>query len=160
MPHCTNPLPHLQPVRGYVWPGNQVPGINKFCLLKATKTIPLARDIFAPKPQPYKMCMKTPTAYATPCAALKTAGSRLAGEEAFDEAVAGIETVQAQYGRHAVGIYLGNPNVHNWGNLLFGPPTIPPLRTKHRFSATSADQLPQSLCGPLYVRPLLSHPRA
>ena len=26
------------------------------------------------------------------------------------------------HGRDAVAVYLGNPNVHNWGSLLFGPP--------------------------------------
>jgi anaerobic selenocysteine-containing dehydrogenase len=41
-----------------------------------------------------------------------------------------------------VGVYLGNPNVHNTGSLLFAPIFIRTLRTKSRFSATSVDQLP------------------
>ncbi|MGB1015803.1 MAG: molybdopterin oxidoreductase family protein, partial [Nannocystaceae bacterium] len=42
----------------------------------------------------------------------------------------------------AMAVYLGNPNVHNFGSLLFGPPLLRSLRTHNRFSATSVDQLP------------------
>jgi anaerobic selenocysteine-containing dehydrogenase len=67
---------------------------------------------------------------------------RIGWDEAFDEVVANITRVQKQYGRHAVGVYQGNPNVHNSGSLLYSAPFIRSLRTKHRFSATSVDQLP------------------
>lgn len=63
-------------------------------------------------------------------------------EEAFEEVVNQIQRIQAQYGRHAVGIYQGNPNVHNVGSILYGPTFTRALRTKNRFSATSVDQLP------------------
>ncbi|HKJ57397.1 MAG TPA: molybdopterin-dependent oxidoreductase, partial [Nitriliruptoraceae bacterium] len=63
-------------------------------------------------------------------------------EEALDVAAAGIRQVQAEHGRTAMGIYLGNPNAHNLGPLLFGSLLIKALRTTNRFSATSVDQLP------------------
>jgi anaerobic selenocysteine-containing dehydrogenase len=63
-------------------------------------------------------------------------------DEAFDEVVERIQTIQEQHGRDSVGVYLGNPNAHNFGTLVFGPPFLRSLGSKSRFSATSCDQLP------------------
>jgi anaerobic selenocysteine-containing dehydrogenase len=41
-----------------------------------------------------------------------------------------------------VAVYQGNPNVHNWGNITHGHLFFSQLKTRARFSATSADQLP------------------
>jgi anaerobic selenocysteine-containing dehydrogenase len=66
----------------------------------------------------------------------------LAWEEAFDEVAANLKRIQDKYGPNAVGVYLGNPNVHNLGSLLLLSTFIRALRTTNRFSATSVDQLP------------------
>jgi len=63
-------------------------------------------------------------------------------DEAFTEVADRIHEIQSQHGRDAVGVYLGNPNVHNFGTLAFGPPFLRALGSKNRFSATSCDQLP------------------
>ncbi len=63
-------------------------------------------------------------------------------DEALDEAARRLLAVQTQHGRHAVGAYIGNPTVHNLPALVAGPELLRGLRTKHRFSATSVDQLP------------------
>ncbi len=70
-------------------------------------------------------------------------------DEAFDEVAARIRAVQTAHGRDAVAVYLGNPNVHNWGSMLFGPALIRSLRTVNRFSATSVDQLPHHVAAAL-----------
>ncbi len=63
-------------------------------------------------------------------------------EEAFEEVVARIHRIQEDHGRNSVGVYLGNPNAHNFGTMVFGPPFLRALGSKNRFSATSCDQLP------------------
>ena len=63
-------------------------------------------------------------------------------EEAFEEVVDRIQRIQEEHGRDSVGVYLGNPNAHNFGTLVFGPPFLRTLGSKNRFSATSCDQLP------------------
>ncbi len=63
-------------------------------------------------------------------------------DEAFDLAGERLRAVQQTHGNDAVASYIGNPTVHNYGSLLFGPPLLRALRTKNRFSATSVDQLP------------------
>ncbi len=74
---------------------------------------------------------------------------RIGWDEAFDLTAEGIRRVQRDHGLDAVGVYLGNPNVHNWGSLLFAPPLMRSLRTRNLFSATSVDQLPHHVAATL-----------
>ena len=64
---------------------------------------------------------------------------------ALDEVAGRLHHLQKVHGRDAVGAYVGNPNVHNLGSMLFAPSLLRTLRTKNRWSATSADQLPAML---------------
>ena len=66
-------------------------------------------------------------------------------EAALDLAAEKLRAAQRDHGRDSVAVYLGNPNVHNLGALMFGPEILRALRTKNRYSATSADQLPHML---------------
>ena len=63
-------------------------------------------------------------------------------KEALDAAAAGLSRVREAHGDQALAVYQGNPNVHNYGNVLFGISLVRALGTKNRFSATSVDQLP------------------
>ena len=70
---------------------------------------------------------------------------RVEWPEALATVAERFKAIQRQHGRDALAVYLGNPNVHNYGSLLFAPPLLRLLKTKNRFSATSADQLPHHL---------------
>ena len=70
---------------------------------------------------------------------------RIGWDEAFDEVVKNLKRIQAVHGRSSVATYLGNPNVHNSGAMLFAPGFIRSLHTRNRFSATSVDQLAHHL---------------
>ena len=72
---------------------------------------------------------------------------RIGWDEAFDEVARNLKSIQAQYGRHAVASYLGNPTVHSYGALLFAPPFLRSLHTRNKFSATSVDQLAHHFAG-------------
>lgn len=65
--------------------------------------------------------------------------------EALTEVTDRICQIQQAHGRDSVGVYLGNPSVHNLGTLVFGPLFLRALGSKNRFSATSCDQLPLML---------------
>ncbi|WP_254423168.1 molybdopterin-dependent oxidoreductase, partial [Psychrobacter sp. DAB_AL32B] len=65
--------------------------------------------------------------------------------DALAKVAKGIQTVQKQYGQNALGIYLGNPNVHNMGGMLTIKHLLSSLKTRSRFSATSVDQLPHHI---------------
>jgi anaerobic selenocysteine-containing dehydrogenase len=66
-------------------------------------------------------------------------------DEAFDLVADGLAAAINDHGRDAVGIYLGNPNVHSLGSLTHGIAMVQTFRTRNKFSATSVDQLPHQL---------------
>jgi anaerobic selenocysteine-containing dehydrogenase len=68
-------------------------------------------------------------------------------DEAFDLVASRLRAVQAEHGRDAVAVYMGNPTAHSLGLLTYGQMLFTSLKTKHRFSATSVDQLPHMLAG-------------
>ncbi|MFG2950558.1 molybdopterin oxidoreductase family protein [Streptomyces adustus] len=64
-------------------------------------------------------------------------------EEAFDAVAAGIRPVVERYGPHAVGVVLGNPNVHTMAGALYPPVLIAGLGTRSIFTASTVDQMPK-----------------
>ena len=74
-----------------------------------------------------------------------TGWKRIEWGEAFDEVSKNLKSVYAKYGRNSTATYLGNPNVHNYGALLFAPGFLRSLHTRNKFSATSVDQLAHHL---------------
>ena len=64
---------------------------------------------------------------------------------AVDAAADSLASVVEAHGRDAVAVYLGNPMAHNGHALLGAGVLLGVLRTRMRFSATSADQLPHML---------------
>src|SRR5688500_911242 len=60
----------------------------------------------------------------------------LGWDEAFDETARRLREIQGRYGRDAVGVYQGNPSVHNLGTMLNSRELLKALKTKNNFSAT------------------------
>ena len=53
--------------------------------------------------------------------------------------------IHDRHGVDAIGIYMGNPAVHNYGMMTHQNNLFRFLHTRNRFSATSVDQLPHHL---------------
>ena len=66
-------------------------------------------------------------------------------DEALDLVADRLAATINAHGRDAVGIYLGNPNVHSLGSMTRGVGLVKALRTRNTYSATSVDQLPHQL---------------
>ncbi|MFG2643987.1 molybdopterin oxidoreductase family protein [Streptomyces sp. NPDC048370] len=64
-------------------------------------------------------------------------------EEAFDTVAARIRPLIETYGPNAVGLVLGNPNVHTMAGALYPPLLIGALRTRNLFTASTLDQMPK-----------------
>ncbi|MFE5968269.1 molybdopterin oxidoreductase family protein [Streptomyces sp. NPDC056463] len=64
-------------------------------------------------------------------------------EEAFDTIAARIRPLTETYGPNAVGLVLGNPNVHTMAGGLYPPLLIGALRTRNLFTASTLDQMPK-----------------
>ncbi len=64
-------------------------------------------------------------------------------EEAFGVVADRLQPILAEHGHYAVGVYLGNPNVHNMSGLIYNRALIKTLRTKNVFTASTIDQMPK-----------------
>ncbi|MEV7809657.1 molybdopterin oxidoreductase family protein [Streptomyces flaveolus] len=64
-------------------------------------------------------------------------------EEAFDAVAAGLRPVVERDGPDAVGVVLGNPNVHTMAGALYPPVLLGALRTRSLFTASTVDQMPK-----------------
>jgi anaerobic selenocysteine-containing dehydrogenase len=64
-------------------------------------------------------------------------------EEAFDAVAAGLRPVVERHGPDAVGVVLGNPNVHTVAGALYPPVLLGALRTRSLFTASTVDQMPK-----------------
>ncbi|MBX2872775.1 MAG: molybdopterin oxidoreductase family protein [Saprospiraceae bacterium] len=68
---------------------------------------------------------------------------RISWAEAFDEVETKLNAIRDKHGPDALGLYMGNPGVHNTGTGLFFFDFAKALGTKNRFASHSLDQLPQ-----------------
>ncbi|WP_327136777.1 molybdopterin oxidoreductase family protein [Streptomyces sp. NBC_01340] len=64
-------------------------------------------------------------------------------EEAFDAIAAGLGPVVERHGPNALGIVLGNPNVHTMAGALYPTVLLTALRTHSVFTASTLDQMPK-----------------
>lgn len=63
--------------------------------------------------------------------------------DALDLAAAGLDRVRREHGNDAVGVYIGNPIVHNHGALTIRAGLMKALGTRNAFSAGSQDTSPR-----------------
>ncbi|WP_309050725.1 molybdopterin-dependent oxidoreductase [Streptomyces sp.] len=64
-------------------------------------------------------------------------------DEAFDTIAARVRPLIERYGPDAVGVVLGNPNVHTMAGALYPPLLVGALRTRNLFTASTLDQMPK-----------------
>lgn len=69
----------------------------------------------------------------------------LAWDAAFDLVARRLREVRAAHGKDAIGLYQGNPSIHNLGLMTYGRLLVGAIGGKNQFSATSLDQLPHML---------------
>jgi anaerobic selenocysteine-containing dehydrogenase len=76
-------------------------------------------------------------------------------DEAYELIAARLRPLVDEHGPDVVGVYLGNPNVHNLSGQLYVRPLVKALRTTNVYSASSVDQLPKHVsCGYVFGDPL------
>ncbi len=113
--------------------------------IKGDKNDPLSKGHICAKGVALQDVYYDPDRLKQPHKKTKDGWEIITWKQAFDEVAAKIKSTQKKHGNDAVGIYSGNPTVHNLGAMLFMPMFSRALRTKNRYSATSIDQLPDQL---------------
>jgi anaerobic selenocysteine-containing dehydrogenase len=104
-----------------------------------------SRGAFCPKSQGLLDIYEDPDRLHRPLKRTSQGFEAISWKQAFEEISSKINELQKSHGREVLATYLGNPNVHNTGNLLMLPIFLKGLRTPNKFSATSVDQLPHQL---------------
>ncbi|MGW8367159.1 MAG: molybdopterin oxidoreductase family protein [Gammaproteobacteria bacterium] len=112
---------------------------------------PLSRGHVCPKAVALKDIHEDPDRLRKP---VRREGSRwreCGWDEALDLTANRLTEISREHGDNAIGVYMGNPSVHNWGNLTHSHHFFRHFRTRNRFSATSVDQLPHHVtCFAMY----------
>lgn len=110
--------------------------------IKGDPDDPFSKGHICPKALALKDFHEDPDRLRAPQMKTENGWQEISWHKAFDIVSTRIRDIQKQNGCDAVGLYIGNPNVHHHGNILFSTPFVEALNTKNRFSATSNDQLP------------------
>ncbi len=127
--------------------------------IKGDVNDPFSQGYICPKGNALQDLLNDPDRLRKPIKKTNAGWKEISWKEAYDLAAKGLKQVQREHGRDAVGVYQGNPNVHNLGSMLFGGMFVRALKTRNRFSATSVDQLPhhvaaQFMMGHLFMLPI------
>ncbi|HEY8089352.1 MAG TPA: molybdopterin-dependent oxidoreductase [Polyangiaceae bacterium] len=118
---------------------------GKASRIEGDRDHPLSRGHICPKAAALDDIRLDPDRVVEPCVRDGETWRSASWDDALTRAADGIAGVVKRHGRDAVAVYIGNPMAHN-GHALLGMGTLlGVLRTKSRFSATSADQLPHML---------------
>ena len=115
---------------------------NQIVALRGDALDPLSKGHICPKAVALKDIYADEKRLKAPVRRTANGWEQIGWTEAFDEIAAKIREIQTSHGADAVGVYTGNPAVHNSGTLLTRPNFLRALKTKHNFTATSVDQLP------------------
>ncbi|HEX6283710.1 MAG TPA: molybdopterin-dependent oxidoreductase, partial [Pyrinomonadaceae bacterium] len=114
---------------------------NNHLNIRGDKDDPFSRGFICPKAVALQDIHYDKDRLRHPVRRTSSGWQRIDWDEAFAEVAQNLKRVREKHGRNSVATYLGNPNVHNYGAMLFAPGFIRSLRTRNRFSATSVDQL-------------------
>lgn len=118
---------------------------NKAVSIRGDKKDVFSNGHICPKAVALKDLDEDPNRLKKPIEKVDGKWVELSWEEAFRKVAKKIVSIQEKYGNDSVGVYQGNPSVHNLGTTLFSPHFVRTLQTKNRFSATSVDQLAHHL---------------
>ncbi len=75
-------------------------------------------------------------------------------DEAFDVIANRLRSILDEHGHYSVGVYLGNPNVHNMSGVIYNRAFIKTLGSKNVYTASTIDQMPKHVSSGL----LFGHP--
>ncbi|HET9240299.1 MAG TPA: molybdopterin-dependent oxidoreductase [Oligoflexus sp.] len=113
--------------------------------IRGNKADVFSQGAFCPKSQGLKDLWQDPDRVRGPLKKVNGQFQPIAWEKAFQEIADRVNALQKKYGRSSIATYAGNPNTHNFGNLILLPMFLRGIRSHNKFSATSVDQLPHML---------------
>lgn len=109
------------------------------------KKNPFSEGHVCPKAMALKDLYDDPDRIKAPLEKTQNGWQEISWDKALDKVALKLFETQQKHGIESVATYLGNPNAHNMGSILFGPYFYRALKSHNRYSATSVDQLPHHI---------------
>ncbi len=115
---------------------------------KITDVRPDKEDVFSrghicPKGPAMREVLEDPDRIRHPMRRTPGGWERVGWDEALNEAATRLDEIKRAHGVNAVGLYVGNPTVHNHGSISLMPFFARALATRNRFDANSQDANPK-----------------
>jgi anaerobic selenocysteine-containing dehydrogenase len=118
---------------------------GKVTAIRGDEADPFSRGYLCPKGVALKELHEDPDRLRTPLVKRDGQFVPTSWDEAFAEIQRRLAPLQAEFGRDAVAVSLGNPIVHKFGLSLAVPRLLKGLGTRNVFSASTLDQMPKQL---------------
>ncbi len=113
--------------------------------IRGDRKDPFSRGHVCPKAVALKDLHTDPDRLRRPQRRVGAHWREISWSEAFDLVSERLLDIRARHGAEAVGVYLGNPGVHNLGIMTHSRLFLQHIKSRNKFSATSVDQLPHQL---------------
>lgn len=115
---------------------------NAIVSVRGDKDDPFSRGYICPKAHGVKELYHDPDRLRHPVRRTAEGWEEISWDDAFQEIAARLLTLQQHYGNNAIGMYAGNPIIHDFGNLYL-PIFIRALATRSAFNSEALDTLPK-----------------
>ncbi len=113
--------------------------------IRGDKVDPASRGFICPKVMGMADLHTDPDRLRSPVKRVGDHFEPVSWKQAFEDIGRRVRELRKNHGPDSIGVYQGNPTVHNLGLLVFGQLLFRSLKTRNLFSATSTDQLPHML---------------
>jgi anaerobic selenocysteine-containing dehydrogenase len=104
---------------------------------------PFSQGFICPKAYGVKELYHDPERLRRPVKRTADGWQEITWEEAYDEVAKRLLAVREQHGNDAIGMYTGNPVVHDLGAVLYRPVLARALATRNLFNSAAIDTLPK-----------------
>jgi Anaerobic dehydrogenases, typically selenocysteine-containing len=111
--------------------------------VRGDKNDPFSRGYICPKAYGLKELYHDPDRLRRPIRRRRREWEEITWEQAYDEVASRLIAVRERYGNDAIGMYSGNPVVHDLGALLYRTVLRRALNSKSLFNAAAIDTLPK-----------------
>ncbi len=112
--------------------------------VRGDKEDPFSRGFICPKAHGLKELHHDPDRLQRPVRRTANGWEEITWEEAYEEAASRLLAIRKQYGNDAIGMYMGNPLVHDLA-FLYLPILARTLASRSVFNASAIDTLPKEV---------------
>jgi len=102
-----------------------------------------SKGYICPKGSTLKQLHEDPDRLRTPMVKRDGVHVPVGWDEAWDVVASGLGAVIDRTGRESLAAYVGNPTAHSLSAMMFSRVLLTGLGTRHRFSASTVDQMPR-----------------